>query len=262
MDRAEFWTRIAHARQAAHQDGTADDVARALVGQLKALPPATIEAFQGRLTAYYGAANRKELWAAASFVGGGCSDDGFDYFRGWLIAQGETVYLAALHDPSSLADHRWPGDDEQWPRIQCERILSVARVAYEELTGEAMSWDLEEPSVEEVSDLPGDRISDYEWTEDDVVRLFPRLAERWPRRGSADDAPSEGPLLPDASDTDHAWWTSKRSSGRWRTRPVLKEAGSHAFAVSKLREGIERLMRCEPRTAGWASRYGRGVATR
>jgi hypothetical protein len=32
------------------------------------------------------------LWAAAYVINGGCSDDGFDYFRGWLIAQGREVF--------------------------------------------------------------------------------------------------------------------------------------------------------------------------
>jgi hypothetical protein len=31
------------------------------------------------------------MWVAAYLMNGGCSDDGFDYFRGWLIAQGRTT---------------------------------------------------------------------------------------------------------------------------------------------------------------------------
>lgn len=29
----------------------------------------------------------------------GCSDDSFDYFRGWFIAQGKDVYMDALAEP-------------------------------------------------------------------------------------------------------------------------------------------------------------------
>ena len=32
------------------------------------------------------------LWGAAYIINGGCSDDGFDYFRGWLILQGRDVF--------------------------------------------------------------------------------------------------------------------------------------------------------------------------
>jgi hypothetical protein len=29
-----------------------------------------------------------DVWAVAYIVQGGCSDDGFEYFRGWVISQG------------------------------------------------------------------------------------------------------------------------------------------------------------------------------
>ncbi|MFB7650948.1 MULTISPECIES: DUF4240 domain-containing protein [unclassified Streptomyces] len=44
------------------------------------------------------------LWAAAYIANGGCSDDGFDYFRGWLIAQGRGVFERAVTDPDALAE--------------------------------------------------------------------------------------------------------------------------------------------------------------
>jgi hypothetical protein len=48
---------------------------------------------------------RWDLWGAAYLINGGCSDDGFDYFRGWLLGQGQALWEAALADPDSLADH-------------------------------------------------------------------------------------------------------------------------------------------------------------
>jgi len=36
-------------------------------------------------------------------VAGGASDDGFEYFRGRLVAQGRAVYDQAVTDPDSLA---------------------------------------------------------------------------------------------------------------------------------------------------------------
>lgn len=35
---------------------------------------------------------RQDLWAVAYTVLGGCSDDGFDYFRFWLVARGKEVF--------------------------------------------------------------------------------------------------------------------------------------------------------------------------
>jgi Protein of unknown function (DUF4240) len=37
-------------------------------------------------------------------MNGSASDDGFDYFRGWLISQGRKIFEAALENPDSLAD--------------------------------------------------------------------------------------------------------------------------------------------------------------
>ena len=34
----------------------------------------------------------------------GCSDDGFDYFRGWLIARGRQAFDQAVADPDALAN--------------------------------------------------------------------------------------------------------------------------------------------------------------
>lgn len=44
------------------------------------------------------------LWAAACVANGGCSGDGFDYFRAWLIAQGREVFERAVADPNALAE--------------------------------------------------------------------------------------------------------------------------------------------------------------
>ena len=49
-------------------------------------------------------AHKNKLSIAASIMSGDNSDDGFDYFKGWLIAQGKTVYQNALTNPDSLAD--------------------------------------------------------------------------------------------------------------------------------------------------------------
>ncbi len=43
-----------------------------------------------------------ELWCAAYVMRGGCSDDGFEYFRNWLISRGKDVYYSALKNLDSL----------------------------------------------------------------------------------------------------------------------------------------------------------------
>ena len=48
-------------------------------------------------------AHTYELWGAAYFAMDGCSDDQFESFRDWLIAQGRIAYDAVTRDPDCLA---------------------------------------------------------------------------------------------------------------------------------------------------------------
>ena len=48
-------------------------------------------------------ANTWKLWAAAYVMNGGCSDDGFRYFRDWLISEGRALFERAVKDPDALS---------------------------------------------------------------------------------------------------------------------------------------------------------------
>lgn len=66
--------------------------------------PNQIEAFE---VAYWEQMNRAytwDLWGAAYVVHGGASDDGFEYFRSWLISKGRRVFEAVVAKPDDLAD--------------------------------------------------------------------------------------------------------------------------------------------------------------
>lgn len=45
-----------------------------------------------------------EMWCAGFIMNWGCSDDGFEYFRNWVISQGKAIYYNALQNPDSLVD--------------------------------------------------------------------------------------------------------------------------------------------------------------
>lgn len=70
------------------------------------------------------------LWGAAYVMMGGCSDDSFDYFRGWLIAQGETVYQQALGNPDTLEAYIPSYYEEEGLAPELEEIFSLAASAY------------------------------------------------------------------------------------------------------------------------------------
>jgi hypothetical protein len=106
---------------------------------------------------------RWDLWGAAYVINQGCSDDGFDYFRGWLLVQGKDVWDEALRDPETLAEIHIDGD------VQCEDALYVASKAYEESTGRALPPQQPQPSAP----------TGVRWNESDLEALFPRLWERF-----------------------------------------------------------------------------------
>lgn len=99
MTKDEFWEHIRASRRL-----DPDEHAERLAVRLAKLPTKDILAF-GR---WWDTLHRKsytwKLWGAAYLINGGCSDDGFDYFRDWLLLQGRPTYEAALRNPDSLAD--------------------------------------------------------------------------------------------------------------------------------------------------------------
>src|SRR5262245_45798508 len=132
MNRDKFWRLIAESRQ------SADDcvgLAKHLFETLKRLEPPEILSFQQQMWQRLAESYRWDLWAVAYIVNGGCSDDGFEYFRGWLIAQGCDYFEAALRDPESAAIRAEPDANE------CEDILYVAPRAYQEATGQSLPLD-------------------------------------------------------------------------------------------------------------------------
>jgi hypothetical protein len=98
MTRREFWEHIDKSRRK-----DSDAHAERLVRRLAKLPEREVLDFCHLWDEALDAAYTWNLWAAGYVINAGCSDDGFEYFRGWLVLQGRKVYEAALKDPDSLA---------------------------------------------------------------------------------------------------------------------------------------------------------------
>jgi hypothetical protein len=145
MDKNEFWKIINDARETA---GRWQDMYQPLVDDLTRLESGEIMKWQLIFEEYQGLSYKEKLWGAAMVMMNGCSDDNFDYFRGWLTAQGRDVFLGALADPDSLADveavkifarevlsseYTPLSGYQNTPRF--ESVLSVAADAYESKPG-------------------------------------------------------------------------------------------------------------------------------
>jgi hypothetical protein len=139
----------------------------AIIAALQGFDPKEIVAFDRFVRIQLNRAYRNDLWAVAYIALGGCGDDGFEYFRLWVIAHGKEYFERALGDPERAVDDLKPGDEGD-----CESLLYAATEAYEAKTGgQKLPWDDSVPRKDKPDGEP--------WGEYDVGKLYPELAERF-----------------------------------------------------------------------------------
>lgn len=123
---------------------------------------------------------KQELWAVAYVVLGGCSDDGFDYFRFWLIVQGRKVFYNALENADTLCDVFSELEDPEGDDYPEQEDLDYAvQEVLEERTGDEDFFY----TVEENYLLPQyiNKI-ELEWEEDNeesIRKVCPRTFDKW-----------------------------------------------------------------------------------
>ena len=167
MDQAGFWSIIDKSREAA--GGDPYEQLETLGELLSEISPDEIVSFDYHLSAYHARAYHWDLWGAAYIIGGGCSDDGFMDFRGWLISRGEKVYEAALSNADSLAGFVEDHDGE----CQVEGYQYIASQVWEKMTGKSLD---DFPA----HDLPnGQEVAGKPWEEEELDARFPELTERF-----------------------------------------------------------------------------------
>ncbi|KPK38980.1 MAG: hypothetical protein AMJ69_06945 [Gammaproteobacteria bacterium SG8_47] len=139
MTKDEFWRIVRASMEDCEEDEYQDECLERL---LRSLSASEVFEFQRHFHRYRETANRGELWAAGMLLNGGrASDDGFEYFRNWLIACGEAVYSRVLREPESLAELEVDTDEEGRPDAEFEELGYVAFNAYEALTGGKSLYD-------------------------------------------------------------------------------------------------------------------------
>lgn len=74
-----------------------------------------------------------DMWCAAYIANQGASDDGFEYFRLWLIAQGKEVFMKVKSRPDNLVNYAQPGAE-----LEFEPFWYVALNAFSEKTGHVL----------------------------------------------------------------------------------------------------------------------------
>ena len=164
MNEDTFWQLIEQSRK---QSDDPDEQADALAKILKQRTPEELIEFDKIMYDKRKELYRWDLWGIGYIVNGGCSDDGFEYFRCWVIGQGKAFYDKALADPESITEVTDP--EEDW--YENEQLMYAASIAYEAITdGQQM------PPVETRGPLEPVGKS---WEEDELPDLFPKACEKY-----------------------------------------------------------------------------------
>lgn len=148
----------------------------ALTATLSNLGVEQIEDFQAGFDRTMAESYSWDLWGAVYVANGGASDDGFEYFRRWLIAQGEAAFRQVSADPDSLGEIV-PEDREE--ALEFEQIAYVARAVWSKKTGRSE----EDMPFVQGSAFPAE--PQGEPFDEDVTHLSRRYPKLWARFGGA-----------------------------------------------------------------------------
>lgn len=158
----QFWEIVDHSAQYAGNDAKQIE---ALKARLETLSQDELISFKHADDIYSSDAYSWLMWGAAYVINSGCSDDGFEYFRSWLISRGSKVCRAAVNDPDSLAELQNVGYAE------FELFSYVVDEVYEAKFG---------------TDIPiiyrGTGSYDpkgEQWEEEDLPQLLPKLSAKY-----------------------------------------------------------------------------------
>ena len=176
MDEEQFWTIVQTA-----VDEAGDDEAEYLdvvKRELSKLSLKEMIGFRLRTDKLLYDSYTSEMWCAGYLMNGGCSDDGFEYFRLWVISRGRKVYEAAMANPDNLIDYI--GDDDEMDFFEFESFWFVALEAFEEAVDAELYDYVDDDNFKTCEgNYPN---FEFNWEEDDpesMQKLCPRLFEKF-----------------------------------------------------------------------------------
>lgn len=167
MLKSEFWKLIDDSRQEAGGDVTAH--LAAFHSALDDLDVNELVSFAHWFDDYSATANTWSLWDAAYLIGGGCSDDGFLDFKGWLISRGEKVFEAAVANPESLAKVVKVGES-----CRAEGFHYASQSLWEKKSGKTADQFPPSPLDSGKHDIRGEQCEETK-----LAKRYPKLAKKF-----------------------------------------------------------------------------------
>ena len=176
MDEEQFWAIVQTAVDEAGDDE--DEYLEVVKRELSKLSLKEMIGFRLRTDKLLYDSYTSEMWCAGYLMNGGCSDDGFEYFRLWVISRGRKVYEAAMANPDNLIDYI--GDDDEMDFFEFELFWYVALEAFEEAVDAELYDYVDDDNFKTCEgNYPN---FEFNWEEDEpesMQKLCPRLFEKF-----------------------------------------------------------------------------------
>lgn len=112
-----------------------DEQEQFLISEVSKLTPKQMVGFRLRTDKLLYDTYTSEMWCASYLMNGGSSDDGFEYFRNWVISRGKDVYYKAKENPDTLISQRDFAEEDMY---EFELFWYVALEAFENKTGKEL----------------------------------------------------------------------------------------------------------------------------
>ena len=176
MDEEQFWAIVQTAVDEAGNDE--DEYLEVVKRELSKLSLKEMIGFRLRTDKLLYDSYTSEMWCAGYLMNGGCSDDGFEYFRLWVISRGRKVYEAAMANPDNLIDYI--DDDAEMDFFEFELFWYAALEAFEEAVDAELYDYVDDDNFKTCEgNYPN---FEFNWEEDDpesMQKLCPRLFEKF-----------------------------------------------------------------------------------
>lgn len=159
MESEKFWKIIEITKS--ESSGDYEKQQSLLERELSKLTAKEVLEFDNKFRTLRGEIYTWDFWAAAYIINGGCSDDCFADFRGWLIGQGKSIFESAFQNIETLSELKETNDGD-W-----EGLSYIPTDIYEKKTGNDMP-----NGIKENFEITGE-----EWVEDEneLKNRFPKL---------------------------------------------------------------------------------------
>lgn len=131
LDEKRYWSIVKKSLKNASSQETQK---RILIQEIEKLTPMEMIGFSLRTDKLLYDTYNSVTWCTGYIMNGGCSDDGFDYFRNWIISRGEERYHNAKKNPDN-----WISEvNQEMEYYEYESFWNVALAAFKNKTGKVL----------------------------------------------------------------------------------------------------------------------------